>query len=609
MTVVYGPSCTLISPRVPASSHRHRIMGTPREEATNEVSSENLQRKPDPDPATNNPELKEKGRCEPISADVVSGEMQKRPSPAADAQASKSNQEETTHPSTCQDVSSNVSQSNQEDISLSKVQQYQSENVRRKQGLKSEGDASVCSQLSILPKVSDAKSYGSESGAIEKVVSPLSGKASDSTDQIQSQSMEVVVSQSDHQRVTYPIRPEKTLDKLQPRRNPDTSGHGLPSDRGMTLFRLPEKPLEDGYNWRKYGQKLVRGNEFTRSYYKCTYPNCLAKKQVERSHDGHITDVHYIGKHEHPKTPSGPQTSPGLVVPLQMRQPDIPVLTTSEEAEGEKSTMRETCESSKPSEAPLALDIVSAGAGMQVTPLKPHKLENEVDKNSGPDSKRQKKDIAKDDTPPIKSHSEPRHIVQTMSEVDIVNDGHRWRKYGQKYVKGNPNPRSYYRCSIAGCPVKKHVERASHDPKMVVTTYEGQHDHNMSWFRTLSQITTAPDLSLTGISGESRLESGETKHIGESISESGENKHVGESRIESGENKHVGESRKRVGQSISESGETKHVRASISESGETKHVGESRIESGENKHVGQSRSESGENKHVNLDMVVHIGAN
>nr|XP_016501925.1 PREDICTED: WRKY transcription factor 1-like isoform X2 [Nicotiana tabacum]XP_016501930.1 PREDICTED: WRKY transcription factor 1-like isoform X2 [Nicotiana tabacum] len=564
-------------------------MGTPREEATNKVPSENLQPKPDtdPDPATNNPELKEKGSCESISADVVSGELQKRLSPATDAQASKSNQEETTHPSTCQDVSNNVSQSNQEDISLSKVQEYQSETVRQKQGLKSEGDASGCSHLLILPKDSDAKSCGSESGVIEKVVSPLSNKASNSSDQIQSQTMEVVVSRSDQQLVTYPARPEKTLDKLQPRRNPDTSGHGLPSDRGNTLFKLPEKPLEDGYNWRKYGQKLVRGNEFTRSYYKCTYPNCLAKKQVERSHDGHITDVHYIGKHEHPKTPSGPQTPPGLVVPLQMRQPDIPMLTASEEAEGEKSTVPgETCEPSKPSEAPLALDIVSPA--MQVTPLKPHKLENEVDKNRGPDSKRQKKDIAKDDTPPIKSHSEPRHIVQTVSEVDIVNDGHRWRKYGQKFVKGNPNPRSYYRCSIAGCPVKKHVERASHDPKMVITTYEGQHDHTMSWFRTLSQITAAPDLSLTGVSGESRLESGETKHV----SQSGETKHIGESKVESGENKHVGESK-------SESGENKHVGESKSESGENKHVGESRIESGE----------SGENKHVNIDMVVHIGAN
>lgn len=32
-------------------------------------------------------------------------------------------------------------------------------------------------------------------------------------------------------------------------------------------------------------------------------------------------------------------------------------------------------------------------------------------------------------------------VVQTFSDVDILNDGFRWRKYGQKLVKGNPNPR------------------------------------------------------------------------------------------------------------------------------------------------------------------------
>lgn len=32
-------------------------------------------------------------------------------------------------------------------------------------------------------------------------------------------------------------------------------------------------------------------------------------------------------------------------------------------------------------------------------------------------------------------------VVETESEVDFVNDGHRWRKYGQKMVKGNTNPR------------------------------------------------------------------------------------------------------------------------------------------------------------------------
>lgn len=39
---------------------------------------------------------------------------------------------------------------------------------------------------------------------------------------------------------------------------------------------------------------------------------------------------------------------------------------------------------------------------------------------------------------------EPRVVVQTTSEVDILDDGYRWRKYGQKVVKGNPNPRYFH---------------------------------------------------------------------------------------------------------------------------------------------------------------------
>jgi len=58
---------------------------------------------------------------------------------------------------------------------------------------------------------------------------------------------------------------------------------------------------EDGYNWRKYGQKQVKGSEYPRSYYKCTQPNCLVKKKVERSHDGQITEIIYKGNHNHVK--------------------------------------------------------------------------------------------------------------------------------------------------------------------------------------------------------------------------------------------------------------------------------------------------------------------
>lgn len=42
---------------------------------------------------------------------------------------------------------------------------------------------------------------------------------------------------------------------------------------------------------------------------------------------------------------------------------------------------------------------------------------------------------------------EPRIVLQLESEVDILDDGYRWRKYGQKVVKGNPNPRYHYSLS------------------------------------------------------------------------------------------------------------------------------------------------------------------
>ncbi|KAK4778833.1 hypothetical protein SAY86_006361 [Trapa natans] len=76
-----------------------------------------------------------------------------------------------------------------------------------------------------------------------------------------------------------------------------------------------------------------------------------------------------------------------------------------------------------------------------------------------------------------KKWREPRIAFMTRSQVDHLEDGYRWRKYGQKAVKGSPFPRSYYRCTSASCNVKKRVERSHADPAVVVTTYEGQHSH------------------------------------------------------------------------------------------------------------------------------------
>ncbi|XP_042400143.1 probable WRKY transcription factor 12 isoform X2 [Zingiber officinale] len=73
---------------------------------------------------------------------------------------------------------------------------------------------------------------------------------------------------------------------------------------------------------------------------------------------------------------------------------------------------------------------------------------------------------------------EPRFCFKTMSDVDVLDDGYKWRKYGQKLVKNTQYPRSYYRCTRANCRVKKRIERLPEDQRMVITTYEGRHIHS-----------------------------------------------------------------------------------------------------------------------------------
>ncbi|KAI3730735.1 hypothetical protein L1987_61911 [Smallanthus sonchifolius] len=234
-----------------------------------------------------------------------------------------------------------------------------------------------------------------------------------------------------------------------------------------------DKPADDGYNWRKYGQKQVKGSEYPRSYYKCTHPNCPVKKQVERSVEGLVTEIIYKGQHNHqpPQSKRGKDTGNGNSSQYEQG------------SEGQTSNFGHSRD----------------GRSMHALALKDQESSQAAYEHSGSsDSDEVGDDVSRGDerhedepqakrrstegrgSDPVSSHrTEPRIIVQTTSEVDLLDDGYRWRKYGQKVVKGNPHPRSYYKCTNQGCNVRKHVERAASDPKAVITTYEGKHTHDV----------------------------------------------------------------------------------------------------------------------------------
>nr|QWQ79452.1 WRKY30 [Juglans sigillata] len=288
--------------------------------------------------------------------------------------------------------------------------------------------------------------------------------------------------------------------ELNHRGTPNTGFQASQSEsKGGGISAVAERPSDDGYNWRKYGQKLVKGCEFPRSYYKCTHPNCEVKKLFERSHDGQITEIIYKGTHDHPKPqPSRRYTSGTMMTVQEERSDKAPSLTGRDEKSG---IYGQTSHAVEPNGTPDLSPVMANDDSLDGAGSTPNRNNDDVE-DDDLFSKRRKMDIGGlDVTPVVKPIREPRVVVQTLSEVDILDDGYRWRKYGQKVVRGNPNPRSYYKCTNAGCPVRKHVERASHDPKAVITTYEGKHNHDVPTARTSSHDTAGH----TTVSGPSRI--------------------------------------------------------------------------------------------------------
>ncbi|KAL0026377.1 hypothetical protein WJX79_004336 [Trebouxia sp. C0005] len=289
---------------------------------------------------------------------------------------------------------------------------------------------------------------------------------------------------------------------------------------------------DDGYHWRKYGEKTVKGSPYPRSYYKCSHAGCNVKKIVERDpKTGDVSSAIAKGGHNHTKPNSRPssgsmntrgtgRTARGgratrgrtgrgrgrgrgelerepsfsfdLNGPYSLQtRLDMEAIGDTEDGMATEDDEDDTdlppaeMHAEPASTAEAAQHAAQAAAAVRQAELRERtRLEEDAIARLVAMREEKVENMAHEEEKTSVSMSggrsggrADRELLRVVTEGDTYDDGYRWRKYGQKVVKGNPHPRSYYKCTASGCFVRKHVEMSGDEANQLVTTYEGMHNH------------------------------------------------------------------------------------------------------------------------------------